>query len=240
METEQKTKKTNEENYAFKKDFQYKSKNPYHEKLEIFQDFVLRDNEAEIHAGSWNENVFKNKNELCVEIGTGYGHFMHWFCAQNPNSNFIGLDYRFKRSFELAKKLALLPYKNFKYLRAKGERLEFMFGENELSKIFYFFPDPWPKARHHKKRLFQKKFLDACFKVLKKDGELFVKTDHDGYFDWMCEELTHETRFDVTLKTYNLREEHPLHFLSSFETKFEKIFLGQGIKIKALVLKVKK
>lgn len=234
--TSEKTKKSMEDNFCYRPDFKYSHDNPYHDKLAVFDSFVLRDEAAETSVGKWHE-VFGNNNPIEVEIGTGFGHFMQEYCQKNPTINFIGLDHRFKRSFALAQKLNKLEHKNFRYLRARGERLEYMFAENEVQSVFYFFPDPWPKKRHHKKRLFQKPFLDACHKVLRPGGTLFVKTDHDGYYEWMLEELKNETRFEVLLQTTNLREEHPEHFLSQFTTKFEKIFLSQGIKIKSVVLK---
>lgn len=198
----------------------------------------MRDEEAEIHRGKWKD-VFGNEQALNVEIGTGYGEFMLEWCGNNPTENFVGLDHRFKRSFHLAKKLDKITNKNFRYLRGRGERLEFIFGEAEVSNIFYFFPDPWPKTRHFKKRLFQKPFLDAAHKVLKPNGTLWVKTDHDGYFEWMLNELKNETRFEIVLKSLDLRREHPEHFLAAYTTKFEKIFLSQGTLIKALELKKK-
>jgi tRNA (guanine-N7-)-methyltransferase len=198
---------------------------------------TLRDEEAETNIGKWNERMFQNDKPLEVEIGTGYGEFMMEYCQSNPEVNFIGLDHRFKRSFGLAKKLDKLEHKNFRYLRARGERLEFMFEESEVQSVFYFFPDPWPKNRHNKKRLFQKPFLNACHKVLKDGGTLFIKTDHEDYFDWMLNHLKDEKRFEVLLQTRDLRNEFPEHFLSQFTTKFEKIFLSQGTLIKSIVLK---
>lgn len=229
-------KKTNEKDFAFKEDFEYKHDNPYHDKLGAFDQFVLRDDEGEGFQGKWSEAVFKNNQELLVEIGTGYGHFMIEHTQKNPEVNFVGMDHRFKRSFTLAKKLNKLEHKNFRYLRARGERLGHLFGEDEISKLFYFFPDPWPKKRHMKKRLFQKTFLDIAHEVIRPGGEILVKTDHDGYFDWMQEELEGETRFEKRMVTFDLYKERPEHFLASFQTKFEKIFLEKGIKIKAMVL----
>ena len=229
-------KPTNEKDFAFKEGFQYKHDNPYHDKLALFDQFVLRDDEGEEHKGNWSRDVFKNDNDLLVEIGTGYGHFMIEHTQKHPELNFVGMDHRFKRSFNLARKLEKLEHKNFRYLRARGERLGHLFGESEISQLFYFFPDPWPKKRHHKKRLFQKTFLDIAHKTLKPGGELLVKTDHDGYFEWMLEQLEGETRFKKQMVTFDLRAEHPEHFLASFQTKFEKIFLEKGIKIKAMVL----
>jgi tRNA (guanine-N7-)-methyltransferase len=238
---ENKKKKDPAENYSYKENFQYTSKNPYNDKLKVFDDFVMLDSDSEAFIGKWNSEVFKRDTKLNVEIGTGYGNFMHDYCQKNPDINFVGLDYRFKRSFYLAQKLATLKEKSFKYLRAKGERIAFIFAENEIDNLYYFFPDPWPKNRHHKKRLFQKPFLDAAHKVLKNDGVLWIKTDHDGYFEWMLDELKLEqegaNRFTVELKTFDLHGEYPKHFLAQFITKFENIFLKKDIKIKSLVLK---
>ncbi len=228
------------DNHCYRPDFKsYSRDNPYNDRLKAFDAFVMRDEEAEAHRGDWR-TVFGNENPVSVEIGTGYGEFMLEWCRQNPADNFVGLDHRFKRSFHLAKKLDAVENKNFRYLRARGERLEFTFGESEVQNIFYFFPDPWPKTRHHKKRLFQRPFLDAAHKVLKDGGTLWVKTDHDGYYEWMLRELGDDPRFEVLLKSRDLRAEHPGHFLASFETKFEKIFLSQGVRVKSLVLKNRK
>lgn len=226
---------------SYKEGFKYKHENPYHDKLEAFADFVMRDDEAEVHRGNWNKDVFKKDGPLFLEIGSGAGHFMIDYCQDHPEHHFVGLDYRFKRSFQLAKKLATIENKNFRYLRAKGERIEFIFSENELDGIFYFFPDPWPKARHNKKRLFQKPFLEAAFRSLKPGGIFYVKTDHDGYAEWMKEEIEKVTdKFELILESKDLRVEFPEHFLAKYTTGFEKIFLTQGIKIKAFVLKSKK
>lgn len=229
--------KNMDDNFCYRQDFKYTHDNPYHDKLAVFDSFVLRDEAAETNVGQWNEKIFTTPQPLEVEIGTGYGEFMMEYSQKYPTVNFIGLDHRFKRSFAVAKKLDKLEHKNFRYLRARGERLEFMFDDSEVQSIFYFFPDPWPKNRHNKKRLFQKPFLNACHKVLKPGGTLFVKTDHDGYFEWMLEHLKGDTRFEVLLETRDLRNEHPEHFLAQFTTKFEKIFLSQGTLIKSIVLR---
>jgi len=223
--------------HAYKADFEYKHKNPYHHKLAEFSDFVLLDTDPEKLKGAWSDEVFKNKNPLCVEIGTGFGSFMLEYVKLNPKHNFIGLDYRFKRSYQLAKKLASTPQRNFRYLRAKGERLEFLFATEELDRIFYFFPDPWPKSRHHKKRLFQEPFLEASYKALKPGGELWIKTDHVGYFEWMRREVIKFKKFDMKFLSYDIHQDFPDHLMAKITTKFEKIFIKQKIPSKAIVLK---
>jgi len=226
--------------YSFKEDFKYKHENPYHERLGAFSEFVLRDHEAEAFKSKWNKEVFKREGELFLEIGTGAGHFMMDYCQDHPAVNFVGLDYRFKRSFALAKKLSELEAKNFRYLRAKGERTEYMFEENELDGIFYFFPDPWPKTKHNKKRLIQEPFLKSAHKTLKPGGIFYIKTDHDDYALWMEREIKKCGLFDIILESRDLRAEYPEHLLAKYTTGFEKIFLEQGIKIKAFVLRSKK
>jgi len=238
-----KKEKSNKNDHMYKADFQYSHRNPYHEKLVEFDEFVMRDNEAEAHVGKWNQNVFQKEAPLCVEIGTGYGHFMHDFCEEHPEVNFVGMDFRFKRSYTLAKKLAKHPHRNFKYLRARGERIEFMFEQGEVDRLFYFFPDPWPKKRHHKKRLFQTPFLQAAYKVLRPGGTLFVKTDHQKYGEWMIEVMQDPevlALFEIKLSTLDLYKERPDHYLASFQTKFEKIFLKKNDTIKAFELVSKK
>lgn len=213
--------------------------NPYHDRLAEFKEFVHRDFEAEHFKGLWNEKIFQRTAPLHIEIGTGNGQFMLDFCTAFPLVNFVGIDFRFKRSYYVAKKLSELPLKNFQFLRAQGERLHFLFNENEIDTLYYFFPDPWPKARHHKKRLMQPHFVDTLYSTIKPGGEIYIKSDHDQYFQWMLDlwEGYGADKFAITLKSYDLREEFPQHFLCSFQTQFEKIFIKQGIKIKALVLK---
>jgi tRNA (guanine-N7-)-methyltransferase len=223
---------------AFDFDFSYTHRNPYHDRLEEFSHFVLRDKEGEAMKGKWLREVFKKTGPLYLEIGSGFGEFMVEFCEKNPNCSFVGMDYRFKRSFQVAKKLDNHPFKNFRFLRAKGERVSFLFGESELEAIFYFFPDPWPKTRHRKKRLFQKPFLDAAFTTLRPGGKIYVKTDHEEYAMWMLEHL--DERFHLDFLSFDLWRENGHHFLLDYKTKFETIFLGQGIKIKAMELTSRK
>ena len=221
---------------TFQKEWHYRhGENPYHDKLAGFGSVVLRDRESESFAGRWRSEVFQRPTHpLYLEIGSGYGHFMREFCRDHPGVNFVGLDYRFKRSYNLVKKL---QGDNWRYLRARGERVAFMFAPEEVDGIFYFFPDPWPKRRHQKRRLFGDYFLKELGKILACGGKLYVKTDHDGYARWMHEVIEGQSLFSPELVSYNLRDEYPAHFLSRYMTKFEKIFVAQNKAIKGFVLR---
>ncbi len=227
------------QSHALLKEFKYKHKNPYHDKLGEFSHFVLRDDETENFQGVWNKEVFKNELPIYVEIGSGYGHFIREYCQNNRNLNFIGIEYRFKRAFSLVQKLDRLGLNNVRYMRAKGERINFMFGEEEIDRLHLFFPDPWRKKKHNKKRIFQKPLLDAAYEILKPGGEFHIKTDHDEYALWMLCLIEQDPRFELVMHTADLHEEFPDHELAQYITKFEKIFIGQGISTKAFVLRKK-
>jgi tRNA (guanine-N7-)-methyltransferase len=226
--------------HLYKKDFTYTHNNPYHNRLEEYNHFVLRDHEGEELKGQWNPKIFSRSCPLYLEIGTGYGHFMMDYCQKNPQVNFIGMDYRFKRSYQLAKKLSDCPVKNFRFLRARGERISFLFEENEINSIFYFFPDPWPKARHVKKRLFQPAFLDSAYKIMGPGGKIFIKTDHQDYFKSMLHTVEHHPLFTIEYQSNDLWTENPSNFLTTFTTKFETIFKSSQVSIKGLIIKSKK
>lgn len=216
--------------------FTYSGRNPYKQKLEQHSEFVFQNENSENYQGKWNDVVFTHDRPLHLEIGAGYGEFMLQYCQENPDVNYVGMDFRFKRTYQLSQKLDQVESKNFRYLRAKAERLPFIFGENELTEIYFFFPDPWPKKRHHKKRLFQESFLENCYKTLGPQKKVYIKTDHDHYFGSMLDCLKNQSYFNIKFQTFDLWNDSNHPFLCSFTTKFEKIFVRQGVPIKALVL----
>jgi tRNA (guanine-N7-)-methyltransferase len=222
---------------TYSEKFSYTSNNPYHNRLLAYSDFVLRDKEAENYRENWNSSVFFREAPLILEIGSGYGDFMWDYCKDNPHVNFVGIDYRFKRTYQLAKKLANHPTKNFRYLRAKGERIKFIFGKNEVEAINLFFPDPWPKSRHHKKRLISPKFLDEAHDILGPGKKFYIKTDHQGYADWIMDVISNTPFFALEFHTNDLWGLHPDCDLSKYRTKFEQIFIQKDVKIKAFILK---
>ena len=223
--------------YSFREDFKYRYRaNPYQEKLKSFASFVLQDHEGEQFVGRWH-TVFGNHHPLVVEIGAGYGDFMEHYCLNHPQENYVAIDYRFRRSLSVAHRLAKLSLGNFRYLRAKGERIAFLFGPQEVHKVLIFFPDPWPKLRHHKKRLINPHYLRLLSNILIDGGEIWLKTDHDDYAAWMEQSFAQVTELTLTWQTHDLYHEFPQHPLTTCPTKFEKIFLGQGVAIKAFILR---
>jgi tRNA (guanine-N7-)-methyltransferase len=220
--------------------------NPYHDKLKQFENFVFLDHQAEEFKGQWNQHIFKNANPLIVEIGVGYGDFMTHYCSQFPQHNFVGMDIRFKRSFSVAKKLEESELSNIRFLRAQGQRLPWLFAHKEIDQIFCFFPDPWPRKKQHKRRLFQKELLQSLGSTLKENGNLLFKTDHQEMFEWVLNEVSQCSNLKILWKSFDLYQDYNhisdekikelLSTMVTFQTKFEKIFLQQSTTIKALIL----
>jgi len=221
-------------------EFEYsQGKNPYNDRLEAYQSFVLKDNQAEQFAGNWNKNIFGREAPLHLEIGVGMGHFMLEFLTKFPECNFVGLDYRFKRSFLVAKKLANTPSSFFRFLRARGERVPFMFAKEELSAIHCYFLDPWPKERHHRRRLFQLDFFENLCPLLKSGGKIYGKTDHIGLWEHLLELFQNPIINKLYKITLIDQKEWPLLPYFNIETHFEKIFKQQNLVLQGFFLEKK-
>ena len=128
---------------------------------------------------------------LFLEIGFGGGEHLAWQAARHPEAGFIGAEYFITGVASLLGQLrdeALqTPLRLFiGDARDLLERLP----EAVFDRIFILFPDPWPKRRHHKRRLIRRATLDLLARVLKDGGELRFATDDPGYLAWALERLT--------------------------------------------------
>lgn len=132
---------------------------------------------------NWAE-LFGNDHPVELEIGSGKGTFLTEQAKARPEINFFGIEWArwFWRS-------ASDRLRRHNCLNARTVRAEASFfltehvPEASLSVLHIYFPDPWPKARHHKRRLIQPKFMPLVLRVLKSGGRLQIVTDHQGYFE---------------------------------------------------------
>lgn len=122
---------------------------------------------------------------LDLEIGCGHGHWLTSFAEQDQNRNFIGIDLITKRIEKARNKASKRLLPNVSFLKA--DALEFLHALPQtalLQDCFVMYPDPWPKNRHHKKRLINLDFLDLLFKKSTNSSKLYFMTDHTEYFVW--------------------------------------------------------
>jgi tRNA (guanine-N7-)-methyltransferase len=228
-------------------DFRYsESKNPYWTKLKTFQGRVFSDNETETHRGHWRDLFPKTPRELHVEVGCNAGHVTLEWAAENAENGYIGIDWKFKPIFWGMEKAARRKIDNLLLFRAHAERLPFMFGPQEIDRLYLFFPDPWPRKKQWKNRSLNSQALIRIAPLMKKGGIFHIKTDHAGYFEWMLEHLEIALKeagpiWEVVEKSHDLHADHPdpKSLKIPAVTLFEKLFIKDGIKINSLKLRAR-
>ena len=134
------------------------------------------------------DTIFKNKGKRIIEIGFGMGDTTAEIAENLNKSNFIAIDVHSPGVGNLLNKIKEKELQNLKIIQHDAvEVLEKMIINKSLDAIHIFFPDPWHKKRHNKRRLIQKPFLELISKKLKKDGYIHIATDWEDYANWVIE-----------------------------------------------------
>jgi tRNA (guanine-N7-)-methyltransferase len=123
-----------------------------------------------------------------LEIGSGKGTFLAQQAALQPDTNFLGIEYAHEYWIYAADRIRRHDFDNVVMLFADaGEFLHWRVPSETVDVLHLYFPDPWPKPRHHKRRMLSDRFLEDAKRVLKPSGELRIVTDHMDYWAWMEE-----------------------------------------------------
>jgi tRNA (guanine-N7-)-methyltransferase len=131
-------------------------------------------------------NVFGRKAPLEVDLGCGDGAFLASVAAINPEHNFLGVERLAGRVRSACHKARNLP--NVRVLRIEtAYAVRYLFPPESVSIFYFLFPDPWPKRRHHERRVFKADFLEDLTRALAPGGLLHVATDQSDYFEQMRE-----------------------------------------------------
>ncbi len=133
----------------------------------------------------WNE-LFGNDHPVEMEIGMGKGTFLVEQAKARPETNFFGIEYANWFWKYASDRIRRANCPNARTVRAEASYFvnEFV-AEASLSVMHIYFPDPWPKKRHHKRRLIQPPFMQQILRVLAPGGRLQLVTDHQDYFQQM-------------------------------------------------------
>ncbi len=129
------------------------------------------------------------KAEFWLEIGFGGGEHLAWQAAHRPDVGFIGAEYFFNGIASLLRHIDDRRLENLRIYDGDVRDLLPRLPDASLSRVFILFPDPWPKARHNKRRLIQDDTLAELSRVLKDGAELRLATDDPDYLRWMLEHL---------------------------------------------------
>ena len=194
------------------------------------------------YKGKW-KTLYQNKNPFHIELGCRKGSFISQLADNNENINYIAIDLvdamlgLAKRNIEQIYNEKNKEINNVYLTRHDIERIFLVLDKKDKpERIYINFCNPWPRGKHHKKRLTHTRQLEKYKEILTKNGEIYFKTDDDGLFN---DSLIYfkETGFEIIKLTFDLENE--ASFWENIETEHEKMFKEQGIKIKALIARKK-
>ena len=192
------------------------------ERIDANKAFLIED--ATSYKGRWRE-LFGNDGRLYLELGCGKGKFITARAMADTDANFIGiegLDAVIVRGLEKATENEV---KNVRYVMEYVKDIRDFFEDGELDGIYLNFSDPWPKARHAKRRLTYGDTLLKYKQVLTPEGFIAFKTDNEGLFDFTMEEIE---RLGFEIKEMS-RDLHNSDLAAKeFTTEYEEKFHGYG------------
>ena len=166
-----------------------------------------------------------------LEIGSGKGQFLVDMAKKFPDKFFVGVERNVTCAGFTAKKLVEQEITNAKLMFINAELLIGEIKDNSIEAIFLNFSDPWPKKRHHKRRLTAESFLANYYRVLKSGGRLIIKTDNVDLFTFTLENLAN-SKFKLVYKTDNYMDYDEFDTM----TEYEKSFRDEGVAIHRLIL----
>jgi len=165
------------------------------------------------------QSYFPRRQPLEIDLGCGKGRFLLARAQAHPAVNFLGIDRMLRRIRKVDRKIVRRGLPNVRLLRVEAYYATLYLIPAAAVRCYYiFFPDPWPKSRHHKHRLFNPPFLDALDRTLVPGGQVHVATDHQPYFEEIAHILTSDERFTTTI---------PVSLPEEQRTDFELIFRGK-------------
>jgi len=210
---------------------------------ELEASYFYEDNPEE-YIGRWKEKFKNPENELHIELGCGKGSFISELAFKNQYVNYIAIDLvdamlgLTKRKVEEKYAESDIKVDNLILVRYDIERINNIINiEDEVKRIYINFCNPWPKSKHKKKRLTHTKQLEHYKEFLKQGTEIYFKTDDDGLFKDSLEYFK-DSGFEILEKTFDLHNEDIFNG-KNIVTEHEKMFSDEGIKIKALIARLK-
>ncbi len=198
----------------------------------------------EDYKGKWKTKFKVSGQPLHIELGCGKGSFISELAFRNQDINYIAIDL-VDAMLGLAKRKVEEKYNdnnikvdNLVLVRYDIERINNIISlEDKIERIYINFCNPWPKPKHKKKRLTHTKQLEHYKQFLESGNEIYLKTDDEGLFNDSLKYFE-EAGFEILRKTFDLHNDDILDG-KNIVTEHEKMFSDEGIKIKALIAKLK-
>ncbi|WP_138752684.1 tRNA (guanosine(46)-N7)-methyltransferase TrmB [Paenibacillus sinopodophylli] len=202
------------------------------ESLEGQPELVVLD--AAPHKGKWHE-FFGNDQPIYVELGMGKGRFISQMSVRYPHINFIGVD-MYDELLRRASDKARIAWEqkgeshppNLALLRANIEGIETMFAPGEIERVHLNFSDPWPKAKHARRRLTHPRLVAKYIELLNERGDIHFKTDSQSLFEFSLNSFA-EMELIMRNISLHLHKEGPREDLVFTEYEMKFMEKGQNI-----------
>lgn len=173
----------------------------------------------------WSE-FFGNDNPVELDIGCGRGLFTFTASQANPDINYLGLEIDYREGRRGAARLKKRDSKNARIVGGDCRVfLEKMIEPNSVSAAHVYFPDPWWKKKHKKRRLFTDEFVNLLYRVVQPNGYVHSWTDVEEYFGVISGLMNHDSRFANLPQPEQRDATHDMDYHTSFERKKRKLGL---------------
>ena len=200
--------------------------------------------------GTWAENVFQSSSPIHIEIGMGKGQFLLTLAKQNPSVNYIGIERYSSVLLRAVEKLGESGtdsgdtacrnpadrFQNLRFVCCDAAGLPDFFAPGEISRIYLNFSDPWPKARHARRRLTSREYFSRYDLILARGGQVEFKTDNRALFDFSTGQLDSSDTWEIAGLTYDLHRDGSM-CAGNVMTEYEARFSSAGTPICKLIAK---
>ncbi|MCA9037277.1 MAG: tRNA (guanosine(46)-N7)-methyltransferase TrmB [Planctomycetaceae bacterium] len=167
---------------------------------------------------------YGNNNPVELDIGCGRGLFLFNAAVNNPQVNYLGLEIDYREGRRTATRLMKRDLTNARVIGGDAKRvLTELIAPSSVSAAHVYFPDPWWKKRHHKRRIFTEEFLDMLATIIQPGGHLHSWTDVAEYWDVISDLVQDHAEFIALPAPEERAPEHDLDYQTSFERKKRKL-----------------
>jgi tRNA (guanine-N7-)-methyltransferase len=171
------------------------------------------------------ETIFERNAPVHVDLGCGDGSFLCTLAQRMPDKNFLGIERLLNRVRTSARKTATL--RNVRLLPVESSyAVRYLLPTESVERFYLLFPDPWPKRRHHRRRIVTPDFLSSIHLALQNDGSIYIATDDVDYFGEIKEIAVSNSGFAICDGDVDLPQ-----------SKFGRIFREKGAPIHWLELR---